>query len=265
MSTRRILAIANQKGGSTKTTTTLNLGAAMAERGLQVLCIDFDPQASLTVACGYDPDAIERTIYTVLHHATGHNGEDTPATLADIALPTGAGFTLAPAGPELGIADLELMQADAGEHVLAEVIEAAPGDYDVILIDCLPSLSILCINALVAADAVLLPVSADFLTLKGVDLLLRTITRVQRRLNRKLTIAGAFFTKVAHTTHSKQVVELATATLTARGVRVLAASVPYSVKAQDSAAAAASVLTFASTSPVAMAYRQLAGEVLDNG
>jgi len=258
-----IICLANQKGGSTKTTSCLNLGAALAERGRKVLAVDFDPQASLTVACGLDPDSLERTVYTVLHAlATLRNTNGPVLAMADILQPTGAGFTLAPSGPELGVADLELMQTDAGEHVLAEALEPVRDSFDLVLIDCPPTLSILTINALCAADLVLIPVSADFLTMKGVDLLLRTITRVQRRLNRNLQVAGAFFTKVARTVHSRNVVERTSALLSSRGVAVLPCPVPYSVKAQDSTVLAASVLTYASDSPVATAYRLLAEEVL---
>ncbi|MBM3190064.1 MAG: ParA family protein, partial [Chloroflexi bacterium] len=263
--TARIIALANQKGGSTKTTSCLNLGAALAERGKRVLAVDFDPQASLTVACGLDPDALEHTVYTVLHGlATLRNANGPTLAMADILQPTRAGFMLAPSGPELGVADLELMQTDAGEHVLAEALEPVRDSFDLVLIDCPPTLSILTINALCASDLVLIPVSADYLTMKGVDLLLRTITRVQRRLNRNLRVAGAFFTKVARTTHSRNVVERTSALLTSRGVAVLTASVPYSVKAQDSTVLAASVLSYASTHPVAEAYRRLAEEVLRN-
>jgi chromosome partitioning protein len=261
----RIIAIANQKGGVGKTTTTINLGAGLAERGRSVLLIDLDPQASLTLALcgkpsvGSDPaDEFATTIYTVLMKVS--RGEADPLDGAVQA--TRAGLALLPASIELSAAELDLVREPLGVFALRDGLAALPDAYDFVLIDCPPSLGILTANALAAAGEVLIPLQADYLALRGVDLLLGTIAKMQKRANPRLAVLGILLTLAdLRTLHAREVVEAARAAFGER-IPVFDHIVPYSVRLKEAPLANASVLEYANGTPAADAYRQLA-EVVD--
>lgn len=255
----RVIVIANQKGGVGKTTSTLNLGAALLEQHRRVLVIDFDPQASLTMSLGLSPEDLEQTIYTALCAAIG--GAQTP-TLRNIIVRTASGLDLAPANIELSAAELDLNKATMGELILQELVDDVRSLYDFILIDCPPSLGLLTINALSAADEVMIPLQADYLALKGVNLLMQTISTVQKKINRKLRIAGIFITMAdTRTLHTQEVLASAQQVL-ADQVRMFDAIIKMNVRVKEAPIAGESILTYAGDTNAAQAYRQLAGEVL---
>lgn len=258
----RIIAISNQKGGVGKTTTTINLGAAIHELGHRVLMIDLDPQSSLTTALGLADDDPGETIYEVLQ---GVLNETHSPSLRDVASPTGAGPDLVPATLTLSAAELDLMQAIGGEFALRDAIQhMGSGAYDVVLIDCLPSLGLLTINALAAADEVLIPLQAQYLPMKALQLLLGTVGKAQRKLNPNLTISGIVLTMVdMQTVHQRQVVDNIQQIFKGReDIRVFETQIKKAVAVQESSVVGESMLTYAPTHPVSEAYRQLAREVL---
>ena len=256
----RTIAIANQKGGVGKTTTVANLGAALVERGRSVLLIDLDPQASLSLALLPETlDGASRpTIYDVLLKAAAGTADP----FAGAIQPCRAGPAITPASIELSAAEIDLTREPLGVFTLREALAALPPGLDYVLIDCPPSLGILTTNALAAADGVIVPLQADYLALRGVDLLLSTIGKVQRRANPRLTVLGVLITLAdLRTLHAREVIAAAQATFGER-VPVLAEVVPYSVRVKEAPLANASVLEYAPTSPAAAAYRQLA-QVID--
>ncbi|MFQ5614141.1 MAG: ParA family protein [Anaerolineae bacterium] len=258
----QIIALANQKGGVGKTTTALNLGAALRELEHRVLLIDLDPQASLSLALGLNPDELESTVYTALKRVI----EDGEIDAQEVNLiTTGEGLNLIPANIELSQADLDLVREPLGVYALRDVLRPLAGAYDYILVDCPPSLSILTTNGLAAADRVIVPLQADYLALKGVNLLLRTITKIQRRANRQLRIAGVLLTMVdLRTRHAQEVI--ATARQAFEGhVPVFETMIRMSVPLKEAPITGQSILTYAGDSVGARAYRALAGEVTGNG
>lgn len=256
----RIFAVANQKGGVGKTTSTLNLGAALEELGHRVLLVDLDPQASLTMSVGVSPDALPRTIYDVLLATI--NEAETP-TLDDVIQFSPAGLDLAPANIELSGAELDLNKATMGEFILREVLDTVAARYDFILIDCPPSLGLLTINALAAANQVLIPLQADYLALKGVNLLMKTIATIQRKINRELKIAGVFATMVdTRTLHAREVLASVEKVL-AGHVPIFRSVIKTNVRIKEAPITGQSVLAYAGDSNAAQAYRDLAQEVLD--
>src|SRR3954453_12219180 len=248
-----IIAMCNQKGGVGKTTTTINLGAALVETGRKVLLVDFDPQGSMTVGLGISAHELDQSIYHVLM--------DREISIKDLIMPTAVdGLDLVPSNIDLSAAEMRLVTEVGREQVLARVLKPILPDYDVVLIDCQPSLGLLTVNALTAADGVLVPLECEYFALRGVALLKDTIEKVGDRTNDKLMFPGLPGTMYdSRTLHGKEVL----ATLVEGwGDLVFHTVIRRTVKFSDSTVAGEPITTYASTSTGADAYRQLAKEVL---
>ena len=248
----RVIAMCNQKGGVGKTTTTINLGAALAEYGRKVLLVDFDPQGSLSVGLGMNPHEIELSVYNLLM--------ERDVTLEDVVVPSGVpGMDLLPSNIDLSAAEVQLVHEVAREQTLQRVLGPAVADYDVILIDCQPSLGLLTVNALTAADGVIVPLECEYFALRGVALLKTTIDKVRERLNPKLEIDGVLGTMFdGRTLHGREVLERL---VQAWGDKVFHTVIRRTVKFSDSTVAGEPITSYASSSTGADAYRQLAKEV----
>ncbi|MBF4768574.1 AAA family ATPase [Nocardioides agariphilus] len=249
----RVVSMTNQKGGVGKTTTTINLGAALAEYGRKVLLVDFDPQGSLSVGLGLNPHEMELTVYNLLM--------ERDVRVEDVVVPTGvAGMDLLPSNIDLSAAEVQLVHEVAREQTLQRVLAPAIAKYDVILIDCQPSLGLLTVNALTASDGVLVPLECEYFALRGVALLKTTIDKVRERLNPKLEIDGVLGTMYdGRTLHGREVMERL---VQAWGDIVFHTVIRRTVKFSDSTVAGEPITSYASASTGAEAYRQLAREVL---
>ena len=249
----KVIALCNQKGGVGKTTTTISLGAALAELGRRVLLVDFDPQGSLSVGLGFNPHEIGLSVYNLLL--------ERDVVLQDVICKTNiAGMDLAPSNIDLSAAEVQLVQEVAREQALSRVLAPAIADYDVVLIDCQPSLGLLTINALTAADGVIVPLECEYFALRGVALLKDTIEKVGERLNPRLEILGLLGTMFdGRTLHSREVLKTL---VDGWGDDVFHTVIRRTVKFSDSTVAGEPITTYAPASPGAQAYRQLALEVL---
>jgi chromosome partitioning protein len=249
----RIISMCNQKGGVGKTTTTINLGAALAEYGRKVLLVDFDPQGSLSVGLGLNPHDMELSVYNLLM--------DRDVTLDEVIVETNVpGMDLLPSNIDLSAAEVQLVHEVAREQTLQRVLAPAIDDYDVILIDCQPSLGLLTVNALTASHGVIVPLECEYFALRGVALLKTTIDKVTERLNPKLSIDGVLGTMYdGRTLHGREVMERL---VEAWGDTVFHTVIRRTVKFSDSTVAGEPITTYAGTSAGAEAYRQLAKEVL---
>ncbi|WP_101930077.1 ParA family protein [Varibaculum cambriense] len=252
----RIIAMCNQKGGVGKTTTTINLAASLAEYGRKVLIVDFDPQGAATAGLGVNGNDLDATIYNVLL--------DRNVNVEQVIHPTAIeGMDLVPANIDLSAAEIQMVNEVAREMALARALHPVSEKYDVILIDCQPSLGLLTVNALTAAHGVMIPMETEFFALRGVALLVETIEKVRDRLNPKLKIDGILATMVdTRTLHSREVMERLQE---AFGDRVYQTVIRRTVKFPDASVATEPITTFAPSHPGAAAYRQLAREVIARG
>jgi chromosome partitioning protein len=264
----RIIAIANHKGGVGKTTTTINLGAGLAERGRSVLVVDLDPQASLTLALGPpvagtpdDPNALKPDTEVTSHDVLMRSARGEARPFAGAIRTTRSGLALTPASIELSAAEIDLGREPLGVFALRESLEALPAGFDYVLIDCPPSLGILTANALAAASGVIIPLQADYLALRGVDVLLSTIAKIQKRANPNLKVLAVVLTMAdLRTLHAREVIAAARNAFGAR-VPVSEDVVPYSVRLKEAPLAQASVLEYATETSAAAAYRRLAESI----
>nr|WP_230977453.1 AAA family ATPase [Georgenia yuyongxinii] len=252
----RIIAMANQKGGVGKTTSTINLGAALAEYGRRVLIVDFDPQGAASAGLGINGHELDETIYTMLMTPRSDVREIIEHTDVE-------GLDVVPANIDLSAAEVQLVNEVAREQALARVLRPVQDDYDVVLIDCQPSLGLLTVNALAAAHGVIVPLEAEFFALRGVALLVETIEKVQDRINPRLRIDGILATMIdLRTLHSREVIERVR---DAFGDKVYTTMIARTVKFPDASVATEPITTFAPTHPGAEAYRRLARELIFRG
>ncbi len=254
-----IAAIANHKGGTGKTSTTWALGAGMATRGLRVLMVDLDPQASLTLAAGVRQP--QQTVWTAMERIL-EDGE-APTLEGMIVHLAPVGLDLLPANLTLSAADLALLNTERREYVLSELLVPAKGAYDAILLDCPPALNLLVINALTAAEEVVIPVQPDYLAVGGLSLFLQTIARVKnRKLNPDLHIAGLVLTMTAaRTAHDRAYAPQLQEVATSQGFPLLG-EVPRATVIRDAAAAAVPPTVYNATHPAAQAYTALADRLI---
>ncbi|MCF8530166.1 MAG: AAA family ATPase [Candidatus Nanopelagicales bacterium] len=249
----RVIAMVNQKGGVGKTTSTVSLGAALAGYGRKVLLVDFDPQGALSVALGMNPNAADLSIYNLLTDNDCHVGDViTTTNVPDL--------DLIPSNIDLSAAEVQLVSEVGREYALQRALAPIIDDYDIVLIDCQPSLGLLTLNALTASSEVIIPMATEYFALRGVALLKDTIDKVTSRLNPNLKIVGVLPTMHdPRTLHSREVLESVTG---AFGDTVFTTTINRTVKFPDSAVAGEPITQFAATSSGAEAYRRLAREVL---
>jgi chromosome partitioning protein len=248
-----VIAMCNQKGGVGKTTTTINLGAALAECGRRVLLVDFDPQGALSVGLGVNPHELDRTVYDLLM--------DKGVTAEDVLLKTNVvGLDLLPSNIDLSAAEVQLVGEVAREQTLVRVLAPILADYDYVLIDCQPSLGLLTVNALTAAHGVIIPLECEFFALRGVALLMDTIEKVRERLNPQLELEGILATMYdSRTLHGREVLSRV---VEAFGDGVFHTVIARTVRFPETTVAGEPITTYAGRSTGAAAYRQLALEVL---
>ena len=242
-----IYSIMNQKGGVAKTTSTFNIGAILAEKGKRVLLVDLDPQHSLTIALGID-DELTKSIYNVICEKEDIN---------NVILEVSENLYIAPSNLELSIAELQLVSMMARESILKKALDKVKDNYDIILIDCPPSLSLLTVNALVASNEVIVPTATDYLSYKGLELLIDTINNVKENLNEDLKIKGVIATMYdKRTKHANEVLEALNDEFNVLG------TVKISVVAKDSVLANEPLISFAKSNDITKEYIKIAEELL---
>lgn len=258
----KTIALVNQKGGVGKTTSTINLGVGLASQGNKVLLVDGDPQHSLTIGLGVtDPDNLEHTLNTAMLAEI----EGEPSQWETGIIHHREGVDLLPANDELAGIELRLFSAMSREQVLKSVLSHIKDRYDYILIDGMPSLGIVTVNVLVAADSVIIPSEPDFLSTKGMNLLLKTIGRVHRQINPRLKIDGIVVTKVDSRTNNAKNIIAALRTTLDGSIRVFDTEIPRSVRAAEASGEGKSIFAFDPKGRVAQAYGNLTKEVAELG
>ena len=257
----KVIALANQKGGTAKTTTTLNLGIGLAHQGRKVLLVDADPQGDLTTALGWtDADNLPITLDTQMKKIL----QDEPFVYNEGILHHKEGVDIIPTNIELSGMEISLVNAMSREQTLKLYLADLKKDYDYILIDCMPSLGMITINAFACADSILIPVQAAYLPVKGLEQLIKTIGKVKRQINPKLSIEGILLTMVdSRTNYAKDISALLIENYGSK-VRIFENSIPISVRAAEISAEGVSIYQHDPKGKVASAYQSLTEEVLGN-
>ena len=256
-----VLAVVNQKGGTGKTTTCENLGVGLAQEGKKVLLVDVDPQGSLTISLGYPrPDDLDSTLSELMAKVI----QETPLSPGGGILHHEEGVDLIPANISLSGIEVSLVNAMSRETILKQLMEPLKRQYDFILLDCMPSLGMLTVNALAAADNVLIPVQAQYLSAKGLEQLLQTVNKVRRQINPKLRIEGILLTMVdGRTNYAKDISNLIRETYGSK-IKVFGTDIPHSVRAAEISAEGKSIFRHDPKGKVASAYRTLTKEVVQD-
>ena len=255
----QIIAIANQKGGVGKTTTCANLGIGLAQAGKKVLLIDADPQGSLSISLGYpQPDRLPITLSDVM----GKILTDQPINISEGILHHAEGVDIMPADIQLSGMEVSLVNAMSRETILRQYIDAVKDKYSHILIDCQPSLGMLTVNALAAANRIIIPVQAEYLPVKGLEQLLQTINKVRRQLNPKLKIDGILLTMVDNRTNFAKEIAILLRQTYGNTIKVFNTEIPHSVRAKEISAEGKSIFSHDPNGKVANSYLNMTKEVL---
>ena len=256
----KVITISNQKGGTAKTTTSVNLGIGLAREGKRILLIDADPQGSMTISLGYaEPDEMEVTLSTLMMRVLNEER----IQIEDAILHHEEGIDFIPSNIELSALEISMVNVMSRELILKQLITEMRGRYDYIIVDCMPSLGMVTINALACADSVLIPVQAAYLPVKGLQQLIKTIGRVKRQLNPKLTIEGILLTMVDNrTNYAKEISQMVYDTYSS-AVKVFETRIPLSIKTSETTLEGSSIYRYDPRGKATEAYRVLTKEVIN--
>ena len=262
MSNCKVIALTNQKGGVGKTTTAVNLGVSLVQQGKKVLLIDADAQANLTMALGYNrPDDIPITLSTVMQNII----DDKTLDASQGIIHHREGVDLLPSNIELSGFEVRLINAMSRERVLKTYVNEVKKNYDYVLIDCMPSLGMITINALAAADSVIIPTQPHYLSAKGLELLLRSVSMVKRQINPKLRIDGILMTMVMPRTNISKEITATVKSAYGQKIKVFDTEIPHSIRAVEATAEGKSIFAYDKSGKVAAAYEQFGKEVAEIG
>ncbi|BDR53204.1 chromosome partitioning protein ParA [Bombiscardovia nodaiensis] len=251
----RVIAMCNQKGGVGKTTSSINIGGALSDYGRRVLIVDFDPQGAATVGLGINANSVDNTIYTALFNPSMDVHEVVMHTRFE-------NLDIIPANIDLSAAEVQLVTEVGREQVLASTLKPLIDEYDVIIVDCQPSLGLLTVNALTAADGVIIPVAAEFFALRGVALLMQSIEKVRTRINPDLQVYGVLVTMYTRTLHSDEVLQRI---YEAFQNKVFHSVITRSIKLPDATVSGVPITMYAPQHKTAKEYREVARELIANG